>query len=549
VYQIFINLSDRRDMTDHSNIEEEVNPDSPPAKSNNDSQIELDKPVFWPSLISLVVISSILLIKPKASLTILKGMLHFCTHNLGSIFLLFGFFGSLWLIWLVLSRYGDQPLGPEGEPPAYSTISWFGMLFCAGIGSNLLYFGTIEWMWYYLGPPAGIVAQTPEAYAWAGAYSFFHWGPIAWAIYAIAAVPLAYMLHVKGTSVLRLSEACRDVLGDRVDGVLGRGIDVLFIFGLVGGVGTSLGVGIPMISAVASEIFGVERGMTLDMVILIGLTITFSISVSLGLDKGIKVLSDVNVVLAIVLLAFIFAVGDSAFIVNQALDSLSLVLQNIVRMSLRTEAALKSTFAQDFTVFYWAWWIAWAPFMGLFIARISRGRTIRNVVIGIVFGGCLGCGAGFAILGNSSMSMIINENPEMIKLLQDAATASSPTALDGPSVVVALLKSLPLSNFIFIIFFVLAFIFVATSLDSAAFTLSATASKNLPVDGQPPRWHRLVWAFVLGFVALSLMYIGGIEILQTASVVVGVPLLVVMIIAVISFMKAIQEKENEKENK
>jgi betaine/carnitine transporter, BCCT family len=511
-------------------------------KDDNGTQIELDPPVFWPSLISLIVISSILLIEPEASLKTLKALLQFCTHSLGSIFLLFGFLGSLWLIWLVMSRYGDQLLGPKGVPPAYSTISWFGMLFCAGIGSNLLYFGTIEWMWYYLGPPAGIVAQSPEAYAWAGAYSFFHWGPIAWAIYAIAAVPLAYMLHVKETSVLRLSEACRGVLGDRVDGVLGRGIDILFIFGLVGGVGTSLGVGIPMISAVASEIFGVARGMTLDVVILIGLTITFSISVSLGLDKGIKVLSDINVVLAIALLFFIFVVGDSAFIVNQALDSFSLVLQNIIRMSLRTEAAVKSTFPQDFTVFYWAWWIAWAPFMGLFVARISRGRTIKNIIIGIVFGGCLGCGAGFAILGNTSMSMVIKKNPEMLQLLQSAA--ANPTSLDGPQVVVTLLKSLPFSSMIFVIFFALAFIFVATSLDSAAFTLSATASKNLPVDGQPPRWHRLTWAFVLGFVALSLMYIGGIEILQTASVIVGVPLLIVMIIAIVSFMKAIREQDN-----
>ena len=250
-------------------------------------------------------------------------------------------------------------------------------------------------------------------------------------------------------------------------------------------------------------------------------------------------LSDVNVILAIALLGFIFVVGDSAFIVNQALDSLALVLQNIIHMSLRTEAALDSSFPQDFTVFYWAWWIAWAPFMGLFVARISRGRSIKNVVLGIVLGGCLGCGAGFAILGNSSMSMVINKNPEMLKLLEAAAASSSPTKLDGPQVVVTLLNALPLSSVIFVIFFVLAFIFVATSLDSAAFTLSATASKNLPVDGQPPRWHRLVWAFILGFVALSLMYIGGIKILQTASVIVGVPLLIVMIIAVLAFMKAI----------
>ena len=526
-----------------SELKDELKDLNQPAEDESDREVKLDRLVFWPSLISLVVISSLLLIEPKKSLAILREILHFCTYSLGSIFLLFGFCGSLWLIWLCVSRYGDQVFGDEGEAPAYSTISWFGMLFCAGIGSNLLYFGTIEWMWYYLGPPTGVAAQSPESLAWAGAYSLFHWGPIAWAIYAIATVPLAYMLHVKKTSVLRLSEACRGVLGDRVDGFLGRGIDILFIFGLVGGVGTSLGVGIPMISAVASEIFGVERGMSLDVVILIGLTITFSISVSLGLDKGIKVLSDINVLLAITLLGFIFVVGNSSFIVNQALDSLSILFQNFMRMSLRTDAALSTNFPQDFTVFYWAWWIAWAPFMGLFVARISRGRTIKSVVIGIVLGGCFGCGAGFAILGNTSMNMVLNNHPEMLQLLQ--AVASNPTDLDGSQVVVTLLKSLPFSGLIFVIFFILAFIFVATSLDSAAFTLSATASKDLPADGQPPRWHRLVWAFVLGFVALSLMYIGGIDILKTASVVVGVPLLIVLIITIVSFMKEISSKHEE----
>ena len=497
------------------------------------SQITLDRPIFWTALLVLLSFGGGLLIFPDTSLVYLKKALKFMTNELGSVFLWFTFAVTIWLIWLGFGRFGGRRMGAHDSTPAYSNISWFGMLFCAGIGSNLLYFGTMEWMWYYLGPPAGIAAQTPEALVWSSAYSYFHWGLSAWALYATATIPIAYVLHVKGSRVLRLSAACRGVIGDQADGLLGKTIDVLFIFGLVGGVGTSLGVGVPMVSAVAARIFGVETGFTLDMVILAGLTIVFSISVSMGLDKGIKRLSDINVVLAILLLAFVFLAGPTSFIVNQATDGLGVMAQNYLQMSLRTDVASPSTFAQDYTIFYWAWWIAWAPFMGLFVARISGGRTIRELVMGVVLGGSLGCWAGFAILGNTTMNLVRNGNETLTKLIQ----VKVPTDVKGPEVVVGLLESLPMADFVFIIFFVLAFIFVATSLDSAAFTLAATASKDLPPDGQPPRWHRLLWAFVLGGIAMSLMYLGGLKVLQAASLVVGLPVLIAMGIAVFSLMK------------
>ena len=205
------------------------------------------------------------------------------------------------------------------------------MLFCAGIGSNLLYFGTTEWMGYSLTPPplSGATPESPAALDWAGAYSFFHWGIAAWGTYAMATLPIAYILHVKRSRTLRISTACRELIGKSADGAVGKGIDILFIFGLVGGVGTSLGVGIPMLSAVASELFGVERGMLLDTFILLGLTAVFSYSVSAGLDKGIKLLSDINVGLAIALLGALLVMGPTNFIINQAMDSLAIMFQII----------------------------------------------------------------------------------------------------------------------------------------------------------------------------------------------------------------------------
>ena len=277
---------------------------------------------------------------------------------------------------------------------------------------------------------------------------------------------------------------------------------------------------------------------------MIGLTAVFSYSVSQGLDKGIKLLSDINAWLAVVLLAFIWFAGSPGFVVSQGLESVGLMFKDFIGMSLRTDAGSGSTFCQDFTIFYWAWWLAWAPFMGLFVARISGGRTFRQVILGTVFGGSLGCWAGFAVLGNTALAKIEEGHGPLVSLLDEAKT---PTAVDGPMVVVELLASLPFSEVIFPLFFILAFIFVATSLDSAAFTLASAASQDLPPEGQPPRWHRLTWAFVLAAVALSLMYIGGLKVLQAASVLVGLPLLFVMVLMMLSLNLLLRERGRESE--
>ena len=489
---------------------------------------QLDRPVFWVSLIVLVAVTGLLLTYPEEGLVRIQQVHRWMTQDIGFVFLVSVFGIICGLLWIASSRFGSVVFGEEGEKPAYSTVSWFGMLFCAGIGSNLLYFGTTEWIGYFLSPPplADVAAGTPGASDWAGAYSFLHWGIAAWSTYAVATLPIAYCMHVRKAQTMRVSTACETVL-DRVPlPGLGKAMDILFVFGLVGGVGTSLGVGVPMLSAVASSLFGVERGMMLDTWIIVGLTAVFSYSVTAGLDKGIKLLSDINVVLAIILLGFVWAMGPSTFIINQALDSLAIMFQNFLQMSLRTDAGNGSTFVADNTVFFWAWWLAWAPFMGLFVARISRGRTIRQVVLGCVIGGSLACWTGFSILGHTVMELAQDPSSPIAELIATARTTSA--AVDAPQVVVELLNAMPGAYVVTAIFFVLSFIFVATSLDSAAFTLASVASLDLRADAQPPRWHRLTWAFVLSATALSLMYLGGLQILQAASVVVGLPLLIVI---------------------
>ncbi len=314
------------------------------------------------------------------------------------------------LLWFAFGKYGSVRFGGQDAEPEFRTLSWIAMLFCAGIGTSLLYWATIEWVYYYQAPPFGIEAESAEAADWAAMYGLFHWGPMAWALYCIPALPIAYAFHNRKIPFLRISQACRGVIGDRADGPLGKLIDVLFIFGLVGGTGTSLGLGTPILSESISTLTGIERTFALDAFVIVIWTAIFGTTVYLGMEKGIKRLADANVYLGFFLLAFVLVFGPTVFILDTFTNSLGLLATNFLKMSFYTDPVGASGFPQTWTVFYWAWWIAYAPFMGLFVARISRGRTIRQVVAANLVWGSLGCWLFFATFGNTALARRAQRN-------------------------------------------------------------------------------------------------------------------------------------------
>jgi BCCT family betaine/carnitine transporter len=364
-------------------------------------------------------------------------------------------------------------------------------------------------------------------------YGMFHWGPMAWALYSVPALPIAYAFHNRKIPLLRISQACRGVIGKHADGPLGKLIDVLFIFGLIGGTGTSLGLGTPIISESISSLFGIERSFGLDAIVIVVWTAIFATSVWLGLDRGIRRLSDINIWLGVFLLAFIFLFGPTLFIIDSFTNSIGLLAANFVQMSFYSDPLRQSSFPQTWTVFYWAWWIAYAPFMGLFVARISRGRTIRGVIAANLVWGSLGCWLFFAAFGNTSLYYELNG---VVPVL-DIMNGSSPQAA-----IVAVVEALPMGAFILTLFIVMCFIYSATTLDSSAYTISAVASKNLVAgEAEPRRWNRMFWALALGSVALTLMYLGGLKPLQTAAVIVAVPLVFVIALSVWSLLRWLEE--------
>ncbi|PKR78444.1 choline transporter [Halalkalibacillus sediminis] len=496
----------------------------------------IDWPTFIASFVLLLAVVIPLVVFPEAGSEIVSDLNTFVSGNFGFLYLIMGLGVFFFLIFIAFSQNGHVKLGDEGEKPEFGTASWAGMLFSAGIGSSILYWGTIEWAYYYQGPPFGIdpSSQQLETIQWASTYGIFHWGPIAWAIYCLPAIPMAYFFYVRKTPVIKVSETLRPLFGRWSDTFIGRVVDVLFIFGLLGGAGTTLALGTPLIASGISSLTGLEDNMLMRTIILLVVTVIFAISSYIGLKEGIKRLSDINLGLAIFLLIFIFVMGPTLFIAETTTNSIGLILDNFFHMSTWTEPFAnlegfdETRFPESWTVFYWAWWLVYAPFVGLFIARISRGRTVRNVVFGTMIYGSLGCLLFFGIMGNFGLYLQVSGAFDVLAVLDEQG---------APAAIISIINQLPLAKLMVTIFVILAIIFLATTFDSSSYILASVTQKHLE-DDEPLRWNRLFWAFTLCLMPLTLMFLGGLGTLQTASIVGGFPLIFIMFLLAWSFLRA-----------
>lgn len=501
-------------------------------KNNERKNERIDWPTFIGALILLLIVVVPLAIFPDEGEVIIDAAKDFLTGNFGMLYLIMGFGVFIFLLYVSFSRLGQIKLGEKDEQPEFGSFTWAAMLFAAGIGSSILYWGMIEWAFYYQDPPYGLESGTKEAIQWSSTYGIFHWGPIAWAIYTLPALPIAYFYYVRQKPVLKVSEACRPIIGRYADNWVGKVIDVLFMFGLLGGAGTTLALGTPLIAQGISELTGLAPNMWMKTIILLFTTVIFGISSYTGLRKGIKYLSDVNIWLALFLMAFVFVVGPTVFLSETALNSIGMMLDNFFHMSTWAEPFKnlgpfdKTGFPEEWTIFYWAWWLVYSPFVGLFIAKISAGRTVRQMALGATIYGSIGSFLFFGILGNYGLHLQLTGQLDVIDILNQ----------QSPEVaIVSILNQLPLHTFIIVVFTILAVVFLATTFDSSSYILASVVQKE--VDDEPIRWNRLFWALALSVMPLTLMYLGGLDTLKTTSIVGGVPLLIIMALLGISFYK------------
>ncbi|WP_298886395.1 BCCT family transporter [uncultured Serinicoccus sp.] len=489
--------------------------------------------VFWPALalVALVAVFSAVFTDTAGDLwnSIQSGIV---TH--------FGWFYTLaiagfvvFALFLAFSRFGDITLGRDGEEPEFGLKSWFAMLFAAGMGIGLVFYGVAEPLTFFTSPPPGVSpdASNAELAERAMAQTFMHWGFHPWSVYVIIGLSLAYAIHRKGRPV-SIRWALEPLFGDRVKGTLGDVVDILAIVGTVFGVATSLGLGVTQVATGLRELGIVEESTnTLLVVLIVVITLVAIVSVVSGVGKGIRYLSNANLVLAGIFLLAVLLLGPTLFLARDFVQSLGAYAASIVPITFEGFAFSGEegiSWASGWTIFYWGWWISWAPFVGVFIARISRGRTVREFVAGALLVPTLASFVWFTVMGGTAIMRQI----EVGDLVGE----------DGVTAEVALfdtLNTLPFGTVLSGIAIILVVIFFVTSSDSGSLVVDMLASGGHP---DPPTWSRVLWAGLEGLVAIGLLLAGGsagLSALQAGSVATGFPFAVVMVLISISLYKAL----------
>lgn len=422
-------------------------------------------------------------------------------------------------------RYGDIKLGPDHAEPAFSFGSWFAMLFSAGMGIGLMFFGVAEPVMHFLSPPLG-EPGTVEAAREAMKLTFFHWGLHAWAIYAIVALILAFFGY-RHNLPLTLRSALYPMIGERIYGIPGHAIDVFAILGTIFGVATALGYGVLQVNSGLNYLTGVDISTQTQVILIVVITALATISVATGLDKGIRRLSEANLLLALMLLVMVVLLGPTVLLLQMFVQNTGAYLSDIVGKTFNLYAYEPTDWLGGWTLFYWAWWLSWSPFVGMFIARISRGRTIREFVTGVLF-----VPTGLTLIwmtafGNTAINMIMNRG--MVELGQAVQT-------DVPVALFRFLEYFPFSTVLSVIATAMVVIFFVTSSDSSAMVVDMLASGG---NSKTPIWQRVFWSVLIGVVAMVLLLAGGLQALQTVTIASALPFSIVLLVSAYGLLKAL----------
>ena len=487
-------------------------------------EMKKDNKVYYISLVVVFAIVGWGIAAPANFGNAANGVFNFLVDKFGWLYLVSMFIFVAFCIYLAFSRFGKTKLGPDDSVPEFSNVSWFGMLFGSGMGIGLVFWGTAEPLFHYLSPP-GMEGATSQAANFAIKQSFFHWGFHPWANYAVIGLALGYFQFRKNAPGL-ISSIFTPLIGEKgVNGPIGKAIDILAIFATVAGVATSLGIGTLQINSGLNYMFGIPATTLVQIVIIAVITLIYIWTAVSGIEKGIKLLSDTNLILAFAILVLSIIVGPKIKMINSLTNGLGMYLHNFVYDSFHIEAFGDNSWIGGWTIFYWAWWIAWAPFVGTFIARISKGRTIKEFVIGVILAPSLASFIWFTVFG----SMGINLGAEVAA----AATKVTETAF------FIVMSKYPLGYFISLIAVLLLGTFFITSANSATFVLGMMSQHG---DLNPTNGKKILWGLVQALLAFALLIAGGLKALQTASIAAAFPFAIVMILACVSLVKALNEE-------
>lgn len=489
---------------------------------------DVDHRVFWPSAVLIVLFITITLGVGEPMHDIFAGIQDSISENAGWFFVLAVNFFLIFVLVMAGSRFGNIRLGGRMAKPEFSTGAWFAMLFSAGMGIGILFWSVGEPILHYVTPPFGS-GGTMESAEVAMRTTFLHWGLHAWGIYALVGMALAFFTFNKKLP-LTISSVFYPLIGNRIHGGLGKAINVLAVVATLFGLATSLGLGVQQVSAGLEHLLGITDSVTTQVLLIGGITLAATGSVVAGLSHGVKRLSQMNIIIGTFFLLFMLAVGPTLFIFGSFVQNTGGYLDNFFALSFWTETYQQSDWQKGWTVFYWAWWISWSPFVGMFIARISRGRTLREFILGVLIVPTIITFLWLSAFGGSAIFLELNALAD----ISGAVSENVATSL------YALLEQFPLSSVTSIVGVVLVTSFFVTSSDSGSLVIdSLTAGGKLDA----PVAQRVFWAVTEGAVAAVLLIGGGLGALQTAAIATGLPFAVVLMIMAYSLLRGLQDEQ------
>jgi len=496
-------------------------------QSSDNTLWRVQPAVFYPAagLIGTFVLASILFTeRMEASFGSVQT---FIATYFGWFYILSVAFFLFFVLWLAFSRYGSIRLGANDSRPEFSRLTWFSMLFSAGMGIGLLFWSVAEPIMHFSDPPTG-EGGTPQAAIRALNITYFHWGLHPWAIYSLVGLCLAYFTYRRGLP-LTVRSVFYPLLGDRIYGPLGHAVDVIAVVGTLFGVATSLGLGATQINAGFNHVFGLPEGIGVQMALIAGITLIATISVVSGVHVGIRRLSEFNIIVAVLLCIFLFIAGPTLFILKLWVQSSGYYLQHLLETTLWTSTFSDPAWQASWTIFYWGWWISWAPFVGMFIARISKGRTIREFVLGVLLVPTVVGFLWIAIFGGSAIYLELFTETSIAAAVQESV----------PVAMFELFQNFPFGMVASLAATLLVITFFVTSSDSGSLVIDIITSGGY---ANPPVLTRVFWAVLEGLVAAILLYAGGLIALQTAAITTGLPFCAIMLLMAWSLTRALREE-------
>jgi choline/glycine/proline betaine transport protein len=486
-------------------------------------------PVFYGSAIGVLLIAGWAMVSPTTAAETIGTLVGWTSEWFGWFYILFATAVLVFVLFLGISRYGRTKLGPEHSTPQYSTFAWASMLFAAGIGTDLMFFAVAEPVTQYLAPPVGegeTVAAAREATVW----TLFHYGLTGWGMYAVMGMALAYFSYRRNLP-LAIRSALYPVFGKRVQGPLGHGVDIAAVLGTIFGVATSLGIGVVQLNFGLEVLFGIPEGRAAQIGLIVLAVTAATVSAVSGVDRGIKRLSQLNVLLAIGLAAFVLFAGKTTFLLNGLVLNVGDFVSSFPSLTMQTFAFERPVeWLNSWTLFFWAWWIAWAAFVGLFLARISRGRTIRQFVVGTMVIPFSYIVMWISIFGNSA-----------IERIRDGDAAFGELAMNTPEQgFYTLLMEYPAFPFIGAVATFVGLLFYVTSADSGALVMANLCSHLRTPQDDGGKGVRIFWAVATGLLTAAMLIVGGVPALQNATIIMALPFTFVMVLVMVGLYKALQ---------